>query len=49
MNIRDTEITEAILEKSMELLTAIVKFYTACLNVFSHGLLGELSLYFVFC
>lgn len=41
MNIRDTEITEAILEKSLELLTVIVKFYSVCLEAFSHGLLGE--------
>jgi hypothetical protein len=49
MNIRDTEITEAILEKSMELLTAIVKFYSSCLEAFSHGLLGELSMQGYFC
>jgi len=40
MNIRDTEMTEALLEKSMDLLAAIMKFYSACLNVFQQGFLG---------
>jgi hypothetical protein len=39
-SLRGSNRTEHITEKSMDLLTAIVKYYTACLIVFNHGLIG---------
>lgn len=39
-SLRGSNRTEHITEKSMDLLTAIVKYYTACLMVFNHGLIG---------
>jgi hypothetical protein len=33
--------TESITEKSMDLLTAIVKYYSACLQVFRRGFVGK--------
>jgi hypothetical protein len=35
--------TESVMEKSIDLLTAIVNYYSACLVVFNHGLIGEIS------
>ena len=39
-SLRGSYRTEHITEKSMDLLTAIVKYYSACLVVFNHGLIG---------
>jgi hypothetical protein len=44
MNIRDTEMTASIIEASMELLGAIVKFYTACLVSFRQCFLGNFTI-----
>ena len=43
LNIRDTDITEAVLETSINLLSAIVEFYTACLDLLGSGLLGDFT------
>ena len=34
--------TENVMEKSIDLLTAIVNYYSSCLVVFNQGLIGEI-------
>ena len=38
-----SEMNEVVLEKSVDLLAAIVGYYTACLKIFSRGSFGTLS------
>ena len=40
----DSQMNESILEKSVDLLTSILNYYTTCLKVFGRGLLGFLSI-----
>ena len=39
-NLRGSEQSESLTEKSLDLLTSIVKYYSVCLIVFDQGLLG---------
>lgn len=38
--VANSEIDETILEKSLDLLTSVLNYYTLCLKVLGHGLLG---------
>ena len=38
-----SEMNEVVLEKSVDLLAAMVVYYTACLKIFSRGSFGTLS------
>lgn len=41
--LRGSERTENVTEKSMDLLTAIMRYYSACLTVCNQGLISKLS------
>jgi hypothetical protein len=49
-NIRNSDMTESLIEKSLDMLSAIVNFYSVCLGVLRKDVIGKAnSLNFLTC